>query len=85
MGTFTPEIITLIGLVLAVAGMLATQSWRYNTLTQQRLKDMSGEITKLDKRVEKLEDSVDTMGREVSHLDGLLEGLRDALTGNRAA
>lgn len=85
MGIFTPEIATLIGLVFAVAVMLGTQNWRYNTLTQLRLKDMSDQITKLDERVEKLEDRVDAMGRQISHLDGLLEGLREALTRNRAA
>ena len=85
MGVLTPQIITMLSIGLAVVAMLGTQSWRYNSLNREQLKSMSDQITTSDHPIDKLETRVTDIDKQMSHLDGLLEGLWQAIAGCRAA
>ena len=40
---------------------------------------------RLDARMDRIESGVNGLGKEVAHLSGLVEGLREAIAHNRAA
>lgn len=40
---------------------------------------------RLDTRMDRIEGEINGLGKEVAHLSGLVEGLRDAIARNRAA
>lgn len=85
----SPEIITMIGIGLAAIVILGTQNWRYNSMTQDRLSDLQKQTSDLESKtdvgLEKIEVRVNALDKQMSHLDGFLEGLRDAIGGHRAA
>ena len=96
----TPEIWTILGTgaTLAAIGITGfTLLWRYITRVEQRsdarfaeLKsDLKTDLDKLGTRAQSLETEVRTQNAELrermAKLEGLLEGLREAITGKRAA
>ncbi len=67
----TPEMWTIIGVGIAIASLILASN-------RQLSKDLSGCI-------ERVEASVSELRERMAHLEGLLEGLREAITRNRAA
>ncbi len=70
----TPEMLTMCAVGVALAGLILTN---HRSLIQhfQRLED----------RLARLEDRFAVVEREQAHLAGLLEGLREVISGHRAA
>ena len=88
-----PTVLTAMGVVeavlLGVWGIVA----RYDSRVRDRIDAQAKESTK---RLEQLRDRIDAQGKDTSEqlgqlrermakLEGLLEGLREAITGKRAA
>ena len=88
-----PTVLTAMGVVAAVLlgvwGIVA----RYDSRVRDRIDAQAKESTK---RLEQLRDRIDAQGKDTSEqlgqlrermakLEGLLEGLREAITGKRAA
>ena len=88
-----PTVLTAMGVVVAVLlgvwGIVA----RYDSRVRDRIDAQGKENTK---QLEQLRDRIDTQGKEATEqfgqlrermakLEGLLEGLREAITGKRAA
>ena len=71
METFSAETLTILGTILAAAFFLARQ----NTLMRSELR---GDIDRLSDRMGAVEN-------KMSHLDGLMEGLREAIAGRNVA
>ena len=64
----TPEMYTIVGVGIALAGLILTSHRAFSA------------------RFERLEDRVGELRARMAHLEGLLEGLREAITGrDRAA
>ena len=88
----TPELIAIIAVGVAVVG----QAWRQNNALRREINEKFAKVDerfdKVDKRFEKvderfksLEDRMTQIEKQQAKLEGLLEGLREALTYNRAA
>ena len=92
----TPEIWTILGtgITLAALGIAGfTLLWRYITRVEQRIEarfaDLKTDLTATEKRNEErfgeLGTRLHTLEIQMAKLEGLLEGLREAITGKRAA
>ena len=79
----------MIGIGFTAIAMLGTQNWRYNSMTKDRLSELQKQISDLESKtdvgLEKIEVRVNGLDKQMTHLDGLLEGLRDAIGGHRVA
>ena len=74
----TPEMYTIVGVGIALAGLILAGNRR----SDLRLGHLE---TSVEARFERLEASVGELRERMAHLEGLLEGLREAITRNRAA
>ena len=74
----TPDLIAIIAVGVALAGLMLRQT---NTLRRE----MNEKFDKVDERFKRLEDRMTQIEKQQAKLEGLLEGLREALTYNRAA
>ena len=75
----TPELIAIIAVGLTVVGVVLRQGSRLD----KRIDDLKQEVSE---RFKSLEDRLTQVGeKQQATLEGLLEGLREALTYNRAA
>ena len=74
----SPEIWTMIGLSLALAGLILAQ-YRFTRQNINRVEE------KLEKKIEAIREEISTLRECMAKLEGLLEGLREAITGRRAA
>ena len=74
----TPEIWTIIGVGIALAGLVlsAFRSLRI---------DLNRRMDRLEERMDELRKDQAKLDNRMAHLEGLLEGLREAITQNRAA
>ena len=72
--TMTPEMWTIIGVGVALAGLI---------ISGQR--GLKSDIRTLATRVQAIEEGQAGLRERMAHLEGLLEGLREAITGHRAA
>ena len=70
----TTEIWTIIGTGIALAGLILVT-----------LHNIKADIKALDGRMQSLDDRVRNQGERMARLEGLLEGLREAVTGRRNA
>ena len=70
----TPEMLTVCAVGVALAGLILTS---HRTLIQR--------FERLEQRFERLEGRLAVVEREQAHLAGLLEGLREVISGHRAA
>lgn len=70
----TPGMWTIIGVGIALAGLL---------LNGQR--GLGQRMDRLDARMDRLETGHSELRERMAHLEGLLDGLREAITGHRAA
>lgn len=70
----TPGLIGIITVGVALAGLI---------ISGQR--SLRADLSELRKEVNELRKEVNGLRERMAHLEGLLEGLREALTGRRAA
>ena len=70
----TPEMLTVCAVGVALAGLILTN---HRSLIQR--------FERLEDRLARLEDRLAVVEREQAHLAGLLEGLREVISGHRAA
>ena len=68
------EIFAILAVGVALAGVILTS----NRGVQQ---DMAQMESRLDKRISGLESQIGELRERMAHLEGLLEGLREAITG----
>ena len=73
----TTEIWTIIGTGIALAGLLLVTLHNFKA-------DIKADIKALDGRMQSLDDRVRNQGERMARLEGLLEGLREAVTGRRS-
>ena len=78
MASLTPELIAILAVGVALAGLILRQGTR-----------LDGRIDRMNERVEerlgRLEQGQADLRERMAKLEGLLEGLREAITGKRAA
>ena len=74
----SPEVWTMIGLSLALAGLILAQ-YQFTRQNINRVED------KLESRIDLIREEISTLRERMAKLEGLLEGLREAITGRRAA
>ena len=72
------EILAILAVGVALAGVILTSN---RGLRQ----DMAQMESRLDKRISGLESQIGELRERMAHLEGLLEGLREAITGRAAA
>ena len=83
------EIIAILAVGVALAGVILTS---IRGLRQDIRQDMARLESRLDERINGLESRFDAMEKQfgelrerMAHLEGLLEGLRESITGRAAA
>lgn len=74
MSPITPELIAIVSVGATLAGLI---------LTGQR--SLRGEIGELRSEISALRDQFAKLRERMAHLEGLLEELREAISGKRAA
>lgn len=72
------EILTILGVGIALGGLLYTSMARLETR-------LGGRISALEGRIHGLEAQIGELRERMARLEGLLEGLREAITGRAAA
>ena len=72
------ELISVLVAVLAIGAALAGLILTSNRGLRQ---DMAQMESRLDKRISGLESQIGELRERMAHLEGLLEGLREAITG----
>ena len=78
----TPEIWTIIGIGVAIAALILAQGRYSNRLIHDRIQTME---THMNNRFQGMETQIAELRERMAHLEGLLEGLREAISGRRAA
>lgn len=74
----TPEIWTIIGVGVAIAALILAQARHSNRLIETM-------ETRMNDRFQSFETQITELRERMAHLEGLLEGLREAIAGRRAA
>ena len=69
----SPEIIAIIGTGIALAGLILRQGMRIDRLEQR--------IDRLEQRIDRLDQGQADLRERMAKLEGLLEGLREAIAG----
>ncbi len=72
------EIIAILAVGVALAGVMLTA-------TRGVRQDMARLESRLDEKIGGLESQISELRERMTHLEGLLEGLREAITGRAAA
>ena len=77
----TPEILTIIVIGIALAGLILNGQ----RVSSAEIKSLRAEITELRAEITELRAEVGQLRERMAHLEGLLEGLREAITHARVA
>ena len=72
------EIMAIVGVGVALAGLMRTSLARLESR-------LSGGISALESQISELRDELGALRERMAHLEGLLEGLREAITGRVAS
>ena len=82
----TPEILTILGVGVALAAVLVASAQRTDKRFEQlegrlntRFQQIETRLDRLDDRVERLENRMSALEQSQARLEGLLDGLREAL------
>ena len=78
----TPEIWTIIGVGVAIAALTLAQTRYSNRLIHDRIETVDKHM---NDRFQSMETQLGDLRERMAHLEGLLEGLREAIAGRRAA
>ena len=88
----TPEIWTILGVGVALAGLIFSGLRGLRADLNERMDRLDGRIDRLEARMDKFEGELGELRKDQARLDnrmarleGLLEGLREAIAHNRAA
>ncbi len=76
------EFVTILVSIVGVGIALGVQIRAGNRRLDARI---DAEMNRMDSRMKGIETEVHGLGKEVAHLSGLVEGLREAIAHNRAA
>ena len=86
------ELIAIIGVGVTLAGLILNgqryQREEIKTLREETLagfKALREEINNLREEINNLREEINNLRERMAHLEGLLEGLREAITGRRVA
>ena len=81
-----PEILTILGVGVALAAVLVASAQRTDKRFEQlegrlntRFQQIETRLDRLDDRVERLENRMSALEQSQARLEGLLDGLREAL------
>ena len=88
MDSLTPDLIALLAVGVALAGLTLRQGSRLDARIDQldgRIDRLGEHIDRLDGRIDRIEQGQAELRERMAKLEGLLEGLREAITGQRAA
>lgn len=81
----SPELIAILGVGVALAGILIAGQRTAAADTKDLRKEIAGVRTDMDKGLAGLRDEVGSLRERMARLEGLLEGLREAISGRRDA
>ena len=85
----TPEIWTIVGVGVAIAALVLAQARHSNRLIEtmeSRMNDRIGTMeSRMNDRFQSFETQIAELRERMAHLEGLLEGLREAIAGRRVA
>ncbi len=76
------EMIAILAVGVALVGVILTSLKGTETRLRE---DMAKLESRLDGKIGALESQIGELRERMAHLEGLLEGLREAITGRRAA
>ena len=76
------EMIAIVAVGVALAGVILTATRGLRLDIRQ---DMARLESRLEERISGLESQIGELRERMAHLEGLLEGLREAITGRTAA
>jgi len=74
----TPEVWTIIGVGIVLATLTLASNRRLEVRLERRM-------DRIESRMKDIETEVNGLGKEVAHLSGVVQGLREAIAHNRAA
>ncbi len=77
-------IVTILIATVAVGAALATLILRLNRGLEKQIDTLRGDVRELRQDQTALRDRVSRLGDRVSRIEGLLEGLREAIAGRHA-
>ena len=84
----TPEIYTIVATAIALAGLILNNQRATAKSIAELRRDMNALDKKLSQGIAELREQMNrglaALGERVARLDGLVEGLRDAVTGKAA-
>ena len=80
----TPEIYTIVAVAIALAGLILNGQRAVTELRREFRAEMSDLRTELNALREQMNHDIAALSERVARLEGLLEGLRDAITGKAA-
>ena len=75
----SPEILTIIGVGVALAALMLNGHYRINKRIDRLENRFEQRMGALEQRVGLLEQRVGLLEQRVAHLEGLMEGIREAL------
>ena len=78
----TPEVLSIIGVGIVLAGIILTGQ---RNLRAELRADYHTLRAEMERRFERVEERLSALQRGQARLDGLLDGLREAISGRRAA
>ena len=81
----SPELIAILGVGVALAGLLIAGQRAARADTKDLRKEIAGVRTDMDKGLAGVRDDVGSLRERMARLEGLLEGLREAISGRRDA
>ena len=88
MTAMSPEFYTIIAVSIALAGLILNGQRSMSASMTELRRELRGEIggirTELNSLREQMHQEIAALSERVARLEGLLEGLRDAITGRAA-
>ena len=85
----TPEVLTTIGVGVALAAIIFAQARNTDRLSNDRFQTLEASMNErfqlVEAHLQSLDSQILKLTERMAHLEGLLEGLREAILGRRAA
>ena len=81
----TPEIWTIISVGIALGALIVNGQRSLRKDMRAELAEVRSELAEVRSEVAEVRDGLAQLRERMAHLEGLLEGLREAITRNRAA